>query len=140
MAKMKQPGDKVEKNLSKTYIKDVPSGRAIAIRQPFVELILRGIKKYEYRSQLTHIRGRVFLYASKGKIHQEIWDELEMRKDSLPTGVIVGSVEIVECLYDKEYKCYKYKLSKPRRFRKHLEPVMSAQPRFFFPFGRHFNL
>jgi hypothetical protein len=32
---------------------------AISIRQPYVEQILLGVKKYEYRSKLTHIRGRV---------------------------------------------------------------------------------
>jgi hypothetical protein len=30
---------------------------AISIRQPYVEQILLGVKKYEYRSTLTHIRG-----------------------------------------------------------------------------------
>jgi hypothetical protein len=38
---------------------------AISIRQPYVEQILLGVKKYEYRSALTHIRGRVYLYAAK---------------------------------------------------------------------------
>jgi predicted transcriptional regulator len=38
--------------------------RAISIRQPWVELILRGVKKKEYRSQPTNIRERVYLYAS----------------------------------------------------------------------------
>lgn len=38
--------------------------RAISIRQPYVEMILRGVKKVEYRSQVTHIRERVYLYAS----------------------------------------------------------------------------
>jgi len=37
---------------------------AISIRQPYVELILRGIKKAEYRSRPTNVRGRVYLYAS----------------------------------------------------------------------------
>ena len=39
--------------------------RAISIRQPYVELILQGKKKFEYRSQPTNIRERVYLYASK---------------------------------------------------------------------------
>src|SRR5437868_6906819 len=38
--------------------------RAISIRQPWVELILRGEKKEEYRSRPTTIRERVYLYAS----------------------------------------------------------------------------
>lgn len=50
---------------------DVPTGRAISIRQPYVEDILRGKKKYEYRSRPTQIRGRVYLYASLGLGHED---------------------------------------------------------------------
>lgn len=39
---------------------------ALSIRQPFVELILNGIKKIEYRSKPTKIIGQKFwIYASK---------------------------------------------------------------------------
>lgn len=38
--------------------------RAISIRQPYVELILLGVKKREYRSIPTNIRERVYIYAS----------------------------------------------------------------------------
>lgn len=50
--------------IMKMYFKDVETGRAISIQQPFVEQILTGKKKYEYRSFPTKIRGRVFLYVS----------------------------------------------------------------------------
>ncbi|HEX3357004.1 MAG TPA: ASCH domain-containing protein, partial [Tepidisphaeraceae bacterium] len=44
--------------------------RALSIRQPFAELILRGIKTVEYRSRSTRIIGeRFWLYASKGVSH-----------------------------------------------------------------------
>lgn len=39
--------------------------RAISIRQPYVEQILRGEKTWEYRSQNTKIRECVYLCASK---------------------------------------------------------------------------
>ena len=39
------------------------AGKTLSIRQPYVELILRGKKRQEYRSRPTHIRGRVYLYA-----------------------------------------------------------------------------
>src|SRR5688572_5893099 len=40
---------------------------ALSIRQPYAELILRGIKTVEYRSRPTRIIGRRFhIYASKG--------------------------------------------------------------------------
>jgi hypothetical protein len=41
--------------------------RALSIRQPYAELILRGIKTVEYRSRPTRIIGeRFYIYASKG--------------------------------------------------------------------------
>jgi hypothetical protein len=51
--------------------------RALSIRQPFAELILRGQKTIEYRSRPTKIVGeRFWIYATKGK----------SRPDSLPGG------------------------------------------------------
>src|SRR3954451_9124614 len=42
--------------------------RALSIRQPYAELILRGIKTVEYRSRATSIIGERFLiYASHGR-------------------------------------------------------------------------
>lgn len=38
---------------------------ALAIQQPWAELILRGIKTLEIRSQPTRQRGTILLYASK---------------------------------------------------------------------------
>lgn len=38
--------------------------RAISIRQPYVEQILQGSKKREFRSRPTRIRERVYLYAA----------------------------------------------------------------------------
>lgn len=57
----------------KMYFKDVETGRAISIQQPFVEPILIGKKKYEYRNRPTKIRGRVFLYASLRPGAEERW-------------------------------------------------------------------
>src|SRR4051812_14570154 len=43
------------------------SMRALSIRQPYAELILRGIKTVELRSRSTRIVGeRFYIYASKG--------------------------------------------------------------------------
>ncbi|CAN5116489.1 hypothetical protein BH09BAC3_BH09BAC3_38260 [soil metagenome] len=38
--------------------------RAISIRQPMAEMILRGIKKYEYRTTNFKLRERVYIFAS----------------------------------------------------------------------------
>src|SRR6476620_11845188 len=43
--------------------------RALSIRQPYAELILRGIKRIEYRSRPTRIVGeRFWIYASKKRV------------------------------------------------------------------------
>ncbi len=96
--------------------------RALSIRQPFAELILRGIKTVEYRSRPTRIIGeRFWIYASKTPVRAPdsrlaagetgIWSRdlamsapppwilelataLRLFKDELPTGLIVGSAVI----------------------------------------------
>jgi len=97
--------------------------RALSIRQPFAELILRGIKTAELRSRATTIVGeRFWIYASRqwavGGRQKKIWSrdlatgenppewmiELAaqvkliepelLRGAMLPTGVIVGSAII----------------------------------------------
>lgn len=115
--------------------KDVPTGRAISIRQPYIEQILRGTKKYEYRSMPTKIRGRVYLYASMTAGPDEHWSKLKMNPGDLPFGVIVGSVEIVDCVeYGK--RDYGYRLKNPRRYKKEVKPKGHPQPCWFFPFGK----
>jgi hypothetical protein len=56
--------------VAKTVVEwvDEQTMRALSIRQPFAELILRGMKTIEYRSRPTRIIGERFLiYASKKK-------------------------------------------------------------------------
>ena len=88
--------------------------RALSIRQPYAELILRGIKTAELRSMSTTIVGeRFFIYACKAKAKQPIWSDdlrvgtpgsppawmIELAEQVklieagaiLPTGVVVGS-------------------------------------------------
>ena len=73
---------------------DLP--RAISIRQPYVEMILRGTKRAEYRSRATKVRGRVYLYASLKLAEADARGVRDLL--SLPRGLIVGSVEIVGCV------------------------------------------
>ncbi len=59
--------------------------RAISIRQPFVELILRGDKKFEYRSTPTKLRERVYIYASqKPKDRPSEWRKVGKEPGELP--------------------------------------------------------
>jgi hypothetical protein len=72
---------------------------ALGVKQPWAELILRGIKTIEVRSQDTSVRGRIYLYASKRV--SEIEPALDAARQhqldlsALPYGLLVGSVEIV---------------------------------------------
>jgi ASCH domain len=102
--------------------------RAISIRQPYVEQILRGIKKREFRSRPTRIRERVYLYAAL-RIAGAARTKLDV--ETLPKGVIVGSVEISDCrdLGD----CFGYVLKRPRRYRSPVRAAGQPQPGFWRP-------
>jgi hypothetical protein len=41
--------------------------RALSIRQPHAEAIMRSVKTIEFRSRATRIRGRVYIYAGLGR-------------------------------------------------------------------------
>jgi hypothetical protein len=77
-----------------------PNIIALGIRQPWVELILRGLKTIEVRSQQTRIRGTIYLYAAKKTSdHPAARAAVAHHRldlDRLPRGVIVGTVEIAE--------------------------------------------
>lgn len=120
----------VEKN-SPTI--DTGIERAISIRQPYVEAILNGEKEIEYRSRKTNIRERVYLYASKTLETRDVFDDFGYKIEDCPTGLIVGSVEIVDCTEDDEYECYNWHLAKPERLDEFLKPVNQPQPGIWRP-------
>ncbi|MEZ5288334.1 MAG: ASCH domain-containing protein [Vicinamibacterales bacterium] len=96
------------------------SRRAISIRQPWVEMILRGLKKNEFRSVPTNVRGRVYIYASLRPDEREPWAWTRLRTfpDRLPVGKIVGTVEIVGCRWDRRKGWGAYALARPKRLRR----------------------
>jgi hypothetical protein len=51
----------------------------------------------------THYRGRILIQASL-KVEEEEARELKLDPDELPTGAIVGSVEIVDCVRGSKSK------------------------------------
>ena len=101
--------------------------RALSIRQPYVEQILRGEKVIEYRTIPTNIRERVYIYASKTDGFGDT--------TNLPKGMIVGSVEITgcdKCTEDTGY--YHWLLANPKRLKKPMKPKGKPQPVWFNPF------
>lgn len=81
--------------------------RAISIRQPWADLILRGVKDIENRSRPTRFRGWVLVHAGL-RINRAALEESAVRRglarrgrdgDYQPdTGAILGMVEIVDCV------------------------------------------
>ena len=105
--------------------------RAISVRQPYADQILCGTKKIEYRSIVTHIRGRVYVYASQ-RPDLDAYQKLKIKPGSLPTGVIVGTVEIIGCDgIDGEYEWH---LARPERLAQPIKPERHPQPVWFKPF------
>lgn len=106
--------------------------RALSVRQPYAELILRGLKKAEYRSLRTNIRERVYIYASRKPGPEKAWARAGKDPGDLPTGLLVGTVEIIDCVPDGDG--HAWKLKDPRRLRPALVPKKAPQPVWFRPF------
>ncbi len=74
---------------------------ALGIRQPWAELILRGIKTIEVRSQPTNVRGTIYLYTGKKfadiPAAGEMAEQHALEADALPRGLLVGTVDIIDC-------------------------------------------
>ena len=105
--------------------------RALSVRQPFAEQIMLGTKKKEYRSQLTYIRGRVYIYASKTP-RIDAYKKMKVEPGTFPVGVLVGTVEIVDCI--KKSGEYHWILANPKRLKTLVEPETHPQPVWFKPY------
>jgi hypothetical protein len=115
--------------LEKTTMKNM---RALSIRQPYAEQILRGNKKIEYRSRPTNMRERVYIYASLTPGDADDWHAMQMEPGDLPTGVLVGTVGISDCT--GKSGDYRWHLAKPDRLKRHLKPKKHPQPVWFYRF------
>lgn len=113
---------------------DILSMRALSVRQPYVEQILRGTKKIEYRSTPTSIRGRVLLYASRIPGPAAAFTNARLERTELIRGAVVGSVEIVDCRPGPDG--YEWGLRHPRRMPVPMIPDTKPQPIWFYPFRR----
>lgn len=131
---------------------------ALSIRQPFAELILRGIKTVEFRSRSTRIIGeRFWIYASQGSgfggqgsgktwsrdlaaaNHLPEW-MLELAEQiklipaelELPRGVIVGSAVIARVTQSGDW--FQWHLQDVERASTPRKPKRHPQPVWFEPF------
>jgi hypothetical protein len=114
---------------------------ALAIRQPFCELILRGDKRCDFRSRPTRIRGRILLYAGLGRYTRDMEADLaeEFGIDlaefaSFPRGVIVGSAELFNCDVDPDGAGWRWWLRRVTRATTQRKVERHPTPTWFYPF------
>src|SRR5258706_15836495 len=72
----------------------------------------------------TNKRERVYIYASKRPHSAQSWKEIGLEPGDLPTGVIVGTVEVVGC--GKVPGEYEWDLARPVRLKRPLKPKSSS--------------
>jgi hypothetical protein len=126
---------------------------ALGIRQPWVELILRGVKTIEVRVVPTNVRGTIYVYASRNPGEGEVVKCAARRYDldvpSLPRGVLVGTVELADCRLcrpgdasaacvpaDVLHRRYAWQLANPQRLAEPILPRFRPYGIWFYPFVR----
>ncbi|GMH43356.1 hypothetical protein BSKO_11278 [Bryopsis sp. KO-2023] len=94
------------------------SEKCLSMHQPWASLLVAGIKRIEGRSWTTKLRGRLWIHATQKVPKREEIDELETFYRTLfemlgqevvfpehyPSGVLLGSVEVVDCMKAEEVK------------------------------------
>jgi hypothetical protein len=79
----------------------------LTVRQPWASAIFHAGKTVENRPRRTHYRGRLWIHAGEFRgrdeagrwaNHQRLW----LPEEPLPRGVILGSVELVDCIDDSD--------------------------------------
>jgi hypothetical protein len=107
---------------------------ALTIRQPFAELIMRGLKATEERSRPTKIRCRIFIYVSLGHwpaAEEDEWaEEFGIEIDGLLRGVLVGKVELYDCQGEGEWL-----FRAPDRLAAPVRPERHPNPVWWRPYG-----
>ena len=130
-----------------------PDVIALGIRQPWAELILRGVKTIEVRSRNTNYRGLIYIYTSK-KLADIPAAEKAIKKHgldvaALPRGVVVGTVDIVSsklsrpgnaaaACVPKSYLVdqFAWRLENPQRLKKPLTVKYLPYGVWFYPWKR----
>lgn len=126
---------------------------ALGIRQPWAELILRGVKTIEVRTQPTSVRGPIYIYTSKIFAGTPAADAAATKHhvelESLPRGLLIGTVEIIDCLpctaADAVAGCltpeivagkFGWRLANPQRLANPLKVRFLPYGVWFYPFKR----
>ncbi len=130
-----------------------PERIALGIRQPWAELILRGIKTVEVRTLETRVRGPIYLYTSRivadTPAARRAISAHRLSIEELPTGRLVGTVELLDCRpgtpADARGACvppsalqgrFAWLLGNPQRLDHPLRPRFLPYGVWFYPFRR----
>ncbi len=110
--------------------------RALSIRQPHAEAIMRGVKPVEYRSRPTKIREVICVYTAKGRYSRAVESEWMIEYgiknvscDDLPRRVFIGTVELYDCT--GKPGSFKWHVRKPKRASRLRRPRNHPQPSWF---------
>ena len=73
--------------------------KVLTIKQPWATLIMQGVKRYEFRSWNTKLRGEFLIHAGKG-VDKEAVERLKkyLPEDELPLGKILGKATLTDCI------------------------------------------
>lgn len=119
--------------------------RALSIRQPYAEEILRGIKPIEFRAHTNGVRigERFYIYAAKNEPpekdlrgYSKLCPTREaLRKSGFPTGLLVGTARIREVTPPtNERPSWHWHLYDVERLAEPMKPTKHPQPSWFNPF------
>lgn len=121
--------------------------KTLSVQQPWASLICTGIKEIENRTWETKYRGKLLIHASGKKVPKNFLDTLSIEVcndvvnnitfgnmeplDELPTGAIIGFVELTDCvteftesIYDGGDDCVKWIMENAYMFD---EPIMGVK-------------
>lgn len=85
---------------------------ALSIPQPWIELILTGIKTIEVRTWSTEYRGELWLHAGK-KADKDVLKRFNLSVEQLTFGAIIGKCFLFDCVEFDNYTWRKW-------YKKHL--------------------
>lgn len=72
--------------------------KALSIRQPWAELIMRGVKTIELRKYTPHHRGLLAIHAGKS-VASAFCKKYDIDPNGLPKGAIIGTVEFTDVIH-----------------------------------------
>lgn len=75
--------------------------KVLTIKQPFATLIAEGYKEYEFRTWKTKFRGEFLIHAGKS-VDKKAMERFKHLNLDYPTGCILASVNLVDCVYVDE--------------------------------------